>query len=43
LQQGGSDIDAELELRYDMVIRVATGRMEVEQIKDWLIEHSKPI
>ena len=43
LQQGGWDVDAELDLRYDMVIRVATGRMEVEQIRDWLVAHSRPI
>jgi death on curing protein len=43
LQAGGHDIDAALEQRYDMVIRVATGQLEVEGIKAWLEAHSKPI
>ena len=42
LQDGGFDVEASEDVRYDMVIRVATGRMDVEEIKDWLHAHSRP-
>ena len=43
LQDGGSDIEAPEDERYEMVIRIATGRMDVEEIKDWLLAHSRPV
>ena len=42
LQDGGFDVEAPEDVRYDMVIRVATGRMDVEEVKDWLHAHSRP-
>lgn len=43
MQDGGLDIDATEDARYAMVIDVATGRMEVEDIKTWLMAHSRSI
>lgn len=43
LQEGGHDVEATLEERYDMVILIATGQLEVAGIKDWLDAHSKSI
>lgn len=43
LQEGGYEVNASEDERYDMVIRIATGQMEVETIKEWLIAHSRPI
>ena len=43
LQEGGHDIEAPLDERYDMVIQAATGRLDVDGIKAWLIDHSKPL
>lgn len=43
LQEAGYDVAAPEDERYDMVIRVATGQMEVEEIKAWLSAHSVPL
>jgi death on curing protein len=43
LQEGGHDVSASEDERYDMVIRIATGQMEVEAIKEWLIAYSRPL
>ena len=43
LQEGGHDIDASEDEKYDMVIRVATGRLDVDGIKQWLIDRSRVV
>lgn len=43
LQDGGLDIHAGSDDEYDMVIRVATGRMEVEEIHAWMKQWVKPL
>lgn len=40
LQEGGYDVEASEDERYAMVIRAASGQMEVEDIKAWLTDHS---
>jgi death-on-curing protein len=42
LQESGYDVQAPEDVRYAMVTRAATGQMDVEDIKAWLIEHSVP-
>ncbi|MBX2973115.1 MAG: type II toxin-antitoxin system death-on-curing family toxin [Flavobacteriales bacterium] len=42
LQQEGSDIQADEDDRYDMVIRVATGQLDVDGIKAWMLERVVP-
>ncbi len=36
LQKEGLDISANEDERYDLVILVATGKMDVDQLKEWL-------
>lgn len=42
LQRNGSDIDADEDERYAFVIAIATGKMDVDAIKEWLGQHLKP-
>lgn len=43
LQDGGLDIHAGSDAEYDMVIRVATGRMDAEEIHTWMKQRVKPL
>ncbi len=36
LLQAGYDIDSDLDEKYDFVISIASGDMDIDQIKDWL-------
>jgi len=42
LQQGGLDIQAGEDERYDMVIQVATGQLDVDGIRAWLAKREVP-
>ena len=41
LLQGGQDIQAEQEEKYDFVISIATGKMNFNSIKKWIEERLK--
>lgn len=43
LQDGGLDIHAGRDEEYDLVIRVATGRMDVEEVHAWTKTRTKPL
>ncbi|MBS1546317.1 MAG: type II toxin-antitoxin system death-on-curing family toxin [Bacteroidetes bacterium] len=43
LQDGGLDIHAGRDEEYDLVIHVATGRMEVEEVHAWMKTRTKPL
>ena len=43
LQDAGLDIDASQDEKYDLVIRVATGELDVERVRAWLQERVVPL
>ncbi|HEX2616627.1 MAG TPA: type II toxin-antitoxin system death-on-curing family toxin [Flavobacteriales bacterium] len=43
LQEAGSDHHADTHERYEMIIRVATGRMDVDELQAWLASRVAPI
>jgi death-on-curing protein len=43
LQEGGQDIAVPEDDRYDLVIQVATGKLDVDGVRVWLEERVKPI
>lgn len=43
LQDAGMDIHADEEEKYDLVIRVATGQLEVEEVHAWMKQWVKPL
>jgi death on curing protein len=43
LQEGGLDLEATEEEKYDMVIEVATGQLDVDGIRAWMTSRVVPI
>lgn len=43
LQDGGMDLHADEDGKYDLVIGVATGQLEVEEIHAWMKQRTKPL
>ena len=43
LQDAGLDIDASQDEKYDLVIRLATGELDVERVRAWLQERVVPL
>jgi len=41
LMIGGLDIEASQTEKYDFVIKVAKGELQIDQIKDWIKKHLK--
>lgn len=39
LRKNGYDFDASAKARYDMVMRLAKGRLEVDSLADWIKTH----
>lgn len=43
LQEGGQDIAAPEDDRYDLVIQVATGKLDVAGVRAWLESRVRPV